>query len=152
VQEHLAEYFRLFLVELRRAIGDEIEISVRCSGPNNYALRGKEWIEAGLIDTIVDGHWYSGNGPRPTIDATVAAVGTRGKALAAAEITDVDPEKNWQPKKNSLSPASILALSKAYSGRGVARFGLYESTFHVWYPDARRAIRAAGWEYEPEKK
>jgi hypothetical protein len=152
VQEHLSEYFRQFLVEMRQAIGDEIEISVRCSGPDNYALRGKEWIEAGLIDTIVDGHWYSGNGPRPTIDQTVAAVGTRGKALAAAEIGDVDPARNWQPRMGSLSPESILALAQAYSGRGVARFGLYESTFHVWYPDARRAIRAAGWNYGPAKK
>ena len=35
---------RLFLVELRKEIGDDIEISVRCSGPSKYALRGKEWI------------------------------------------------------------------------------------------------------------
>lgn len=151
VQEHLSEYFRLFLVELRQAIGNDMEISVRCSGPNNYALRGKEWIDAGLIDTIVDGHWYSGNGPRPTIDATVAAVGTKGRAQAAAEINDVDPQKNWLPSKRLLSPKSILALAEAYSGRGVANFGLYESTAHVWYPDARRAIRAAGWNYEPKK-
>ena len=46
---------RLFLVELRKETGDDIEISVRRSGPSKYALRGKEWIAAGLIDTIVDG-------------------------------------------------------------------------------------------------
>lgn len=151
VQEHLSEYLRLFLVELRQAIGNEVEISVRCSGPNNYALRGREWIEAGLINTIVDGHWYSGNGPRPTIDATVAAVGARGKAQAAAEINDVDPQNNWQPRKGILSPDAIKALAAAYSGRGVDSFGLYESTAHTWYPDARRAIRAAGWKYDPRK-
>lgn len=151
VQEHLSQYFHAFLVELRQAIGNDIEISVRCSGPNNYALRGKEWIDAGLINTIVDGHWYSGNGPRPTMDATLAAVGTRGHAQAAAEISDVDPAKNWQPRKGNLSPETILALAKAYSGRGVSSFGLYESTFHVWYPDARRAIRTAGWNYNPLK-
>jgi hypothetical protein len=150
VQEHLSEYFRLFLVELRPAIGDKIEISVRCSGPDNYALRGKEWIEAGLINTIVDGHWYSGNGPRPTIDATVKAVGTRGKAMAVAEMFDVDPAKNWQPIKGRvLSPAAIEALAKAYGGRGVSAFGLYESTVFTWGPDTRRAIRAAGWSYKP---
>lgn len=152
VQEHLSEYFRLFLVEMRQAIGNDIEISVRCSGPNNYALRGKEWIEAGLINTIVDGHWYSGNGPRPTMDATLAAVGTRGKAQAVAEVTDVDPKKNWQPRKGLLSPEAIVALAQAYSGRGVQSFGLYESTAHVWYPDSRRAIRAAGWNYNPSKE
>lgn len=153
VQEHLSEYLRLFLVELRAAIGNEIEISVRCSGPNNFALRGKEWIESGLINTIVDGHWYSGNGPRPTIDATVAAAGSRGKALAAAESSAVDPDKNWQAHKGALlSPRSIEALAKAYSGRGVAAFGLYESTLHVWSPDNRRAIRAAGWAYDPQKR
>jgi hypothetical protein len=58
----------------------------------------------------------------------------------------VDPANNWATKKNSFSSASIIALSRAYSGRGVARFGLQESTVHVWYPDARRAICAAGWE------
>jgi hypothetical protein len=150
VQEHLSEYFRLFLVALRKEIGKDIEISVRCSGPSNYALRGKEWVEQGLINTIVDGHWYSGNGPRPTIDATVEAVGTKGKALAAAEIDDVDP-RNWSRRKGPLSPEAITALSQAYSGRGVANFGLYESTLFTWYPDARRAIRQAGWDYEPRK-
>ena len=46
------------------------------------SVQGSSWdpdsimhypFEAGLINTIVDGHWYSGNGPRSTIDATVAA-------------------------------------------------------------------------------
>jgi hypothetical protein len=151
VQEHLSGYFRLFLEELRKAIGNDIEISVRCSGPNNFALRGKEWIDAGLINTIVDGHWYSGNGPRPTIDATVQAVGAKGKALAAAEMSDVDPNDKWRAHKGVLSPAAIEALAAAYSGRGVAAFGLYESTVHTWSPDARRAIRAAGWNYNPQK-
>lgn len=149
IQAHFSEYLHLFLVELRQAIGKDIEISVRCSGPNNYALRGKEWIEAGLIDTIIDGHWYSGNGPRTTIDATVAAVGTRGKAMAAAEMSAVDPNDKWRPRKGVLSPSAIEALAKAYSGRGVTSFGLYESTLHVWNPEARRAIRAAGWSYDP---
>jgi hypothetical protein len=152
VQEHLSEYLRLFLVELREAIGQEIEISVRCSGPSQYALRGKEWIAAGLIDTIVDGHWYSGNGPRPTIGETVEAVGARGHAFAVAEPNDVDPNQNWSKRDGYLAPETILALAKAYSGRGVDRFGLYESTVFTWYPDIRRAIRAAGWGYEPEKR
>jgi hypothetical protein len=151
VQEFLSEYLRLFLVELRAAIGDKIEISVRCSGPNNFALRGREWIEAGLINTIVDGHWYSGNGPRPTIDGTVEAVGTRGKAMAVAEMSDVDPRNGWKVSKGVLSPSALETLAKAYSGRGVASFGLYESTVHSWSPDARRAIRAAGWAYESAK-
>jgi hypothetical protein len=151
VQEHLSEYFRLFLVEMREAIGPEIEISVRCSGPNNYALKGKEWIEAGLINTIVDGHWYSGNGIRPTIEATIAAVGTKGRAMAAAEINNVDPGQNYKPLPGVLSPAAIQALANGYSGRGVASFGLYESTLHTWAPDVRRAIRAAGWNYDPSK-
>ena len=33
VQEHLSGYLRLFLVELRKEIGPDIEISIRCSGP-----------------------------------------------------------------------------------------------------------------------
>ena len=65
---------------------------------------------------------------------------------------DVDPKKNWQPRKGLLSPEAIVALAQAYSGRGVQSFGLYESTAHVWYPDSRRAIRAAGWNYNPSKE
>jgi hypothetical protein len=152
VLEHAASYLRLFLVELRQAIGPDIEISVRTSGPNGFGLRAKEFIDEGLINTIVDGHWYSGNGPRPTIDASVAAAGTKGKAFAAAESSDVNPAKNWQPRKNTpLSADAITALARAYSGRGVARFGIYESTIFTWFPDVRRAIRAAAWEYEPGK-
>ena len=152
VQEHLSQYFKAFLVELRKAIGKDIEIAVRSSGPDGFALRGKEWIAEGLIDTIIDGHWYSGNGPRPTIDATVAACGTRGKAMAMTESYNVDPTKGWAKREGDLSPEAILALAKSYSGRGVARFGLYESTVFTWYPDVRRAIRRAGWEYEPRKR
>jgi len=150
VNEHLSEYLRLFLVELRKEIGDDIEISVRCSGPNKYALRGKEWIAAGLIDTIVDGNWYSGNGPRGT-DATIEAAGSRGKAFAVAETYDVDPENNWKKRDGNLSVQAISALAAEYSGRGVARFGLYESTVFTWDPELRRAIRAAGWNYDPRR-
>jgi hypothetical protein len=159
VNEHLSKYLRQFLVELRQAVGKDIEISVRSSGPEKYALRGKEWIAEGLIDTIVDGNWYSGNGPRPTIEATVEAAAARsdklpslssvgaGKAFAVAESSDVDPNKSWQRREGTLSPEAITALSKQYSGRGVARFGLYESTLFTWQPDHRRAVRAAGWNF-----
>ena len=151
VQEHLSEYLRLFLVQLRKEIGAAIEISVRCSGPIKYALRGKEWIDAGLIDTIVDGNWYSGNGPRSTIDATIQAVGARGKAMAVAEVYDVDPLNKWKRRDGHLSVEAILALARHYSGRGVARFGLYESTVATWSPHIRRAVRRAGWEYRPDR-
>jgi hypothetical protein len=149
VQEHLGSYFRLFLVDLRKALDKDIDIAVRSSGPDKYALRGKEWIDEGLIDTIMDGHWYSGNGPRPTIAATVQAVGRRGRALAIAETFDVDPQKGWSRRPGWLAPDAITALVGQYSGRGVARFGLYESTLFTYYPDLRRAIRAAGWDYDP---
>ncbi len=152
VQEFISEYLRLFLVDLRKAVGKDIEISVRSSGPNKYALRGKEWVEAGLIDAILDGNWYSGNGPRPTIDETVAAAGKRGQALAIAETSNVDPAKGWGKRDGWLSAEAIAALAKHYSGRGVAHFGLYESTVFTWDPAARRAIRAAGWNYDPTKR
>jgi hypothetical protein len=155
VNEHLSQYLRLFLVELRKEVGPDIEISVRSSGPDKFALRGKEWMAGGLIDTIIDGNWYSGNGPRATIDATVDAASRSGakpgKAFAIAESSDVDPQKAWQRREGVLSPEAIGALARHYSGRGVARFGLYESTYFTWYPDHRRAIRAAGWSYEPKK-
>jgi hypothetical protein len=151
VQEHLGSYLRQFLVELRQAVGTEVEIAVRSSGPEKYALRGKEWVADGLVDTLIDGNWYSGNGPRPTIDQTVAAVGKRGKAFAIAETFDVDSKKGWARRPGSLSADAIAALAKHYSGRGVARFGLYESTVFTWYPDLRRAVLAAGWDYEPAR-
>jgi hypothetical protein len=151
VHEHLSEYFRLFLVDLRKALGKDIEIAVRCSGPNQFSLRGKEWIAAGLINTIIDGNWYSGNGPRPTIAATVEAAGTRGQAFAIAESSDVDPKQGWRKRDGDLSAEAILALSQHYSGKGVASFGLYESTIFTYYPELRRAIRAAGWSYDPNK-
>jgi hypothetical protein len=153
IQELFSDYLRAFLVELRAAVGPDFEISVRCLGPDRFGMRGKEFVEAGLINTIMDANWYSGNGPRPTIDATVAAAGTKGKALAGADhFDDADPKNKWARRKGFLMPETLEALAKAYSGRGVASFGLYESTLHVWDPDARRAIHEAGWNYDPTNK
>src|SRR5262249_14171512 len=152
VNEDLAGYLRLFLVDLRKQIGRDIEIAVRSSGPMKYALQGKKFVDEGLIDAIIDGHWYSGNGPRPTIDATVAAAGNRGRAFAVAETFDVDPKQGWRKRPGTLSAEAIAALAQSYSGQGGARFGLYESTVCSWRPELRRAIRAAGWAYEPGKK
>jgi hypothetical protein len=162
VNEHLSEYLRLFLIDLRKAVGPDVEIAIRSSGPDKYALRGKAWIAEGLVDTIIDGNWYSGNGPMPTIDATVAAAGARdvkaklshlpGRAFAIAEPSDVNPLKGWGRRPGLLSPGALRALARHYSGKGVARFGVYESTYFTWYPELRRAVRAAGWDYEPAKK
>jgi hypothetical protein len=159
VQEHLSGYLRLFLLDLRKAVGPDVEIAIRSSGPDKYALRGKAWIEEGLIDTIIDGNWYSGNGPRPTIDATVTAVNVKGRkaklparAFAIADPLDVNPKKGWGKRPGYLSAEALAALAKHYSGRGVTRFGLYESTLFTWYPEMRRAIRSASWSYEPGKK
>jgi hypothetical protein len=161
VQEHLSQYLRLFLVDLRKAVGPKVEIGVRCSGPDRFALRGKEWVAEGLIDTIIDGNWYSGNGPRPTIDATAAAAAAArqakegdlpGRAFAIAEPSDVDPKKSWARREGMLTPESLQALARHYHGRGVARFGVYESTMFTWFPEVRRAVREAGWTYEPAKK
>lgn len=147
VQEHLSQYLEAFLRDLHREIGPDVEISVRSSGPDKYALRGARWIQEGLIDTLVDGHWYSGNGPRPTIAATRAAVGTRGRAYAVAESYDVDPHNNWERRPGWPSVEAIEAWSRLYREQGVHRFGLYESTVFTWYPHLRRAIRRAGWQY-----
>jgi len=152
VQEHLSQYFRLFLVDLRKAVGKNIEISVRSSGPEKYALRGKEWIEAGLINSIIDGNWYSGNGPRPTIAATVAACGKQGNAYAIVEPSDVDPAKGWARRPGTLSPEAIAAFSKHYSGKNVTGIGVYESTVFTYSPELRRAIRAAGWSFQSPQR
>ena len=65
---------------------------------------------------------------------------------------NVDPDKGWGRRPGWLSPHAIKSLAKHYSGKGVDRFGIYESTIFTWYPDMRRAIRAAAWEYNPDKK
>src|SRR5437870_8647418 len=44
VNEHLSQYLRLFLVDLRKEVGKDIDIAVRSSGPNQFALRCKAWI------------------------------------------------------------------------------------------------------------
>ncbi len=151
--EHLAGYLEAFLVDLRKEIGPKIEISVRSRGPEEFGLRGKQWIESGLINTIVDGNYYSGNGPRPTIEATIAAAGARGHAMAVAESNDVDPQNKWKVREGTLSSEAITALAKQYSEKGADSFGLYESTYFTWRPDARRTIREAGWNYKaPEPR
>ena len=149
VQEHLSQYFRMFLVDLRKAVGRDIEISVRSSGPDKFALRGKQWIEEGLINTIIDGNWYSGNGPRPTIAATVAAAGKIGNAYAVIEPGDVDP-KTWAKRSGTLSAEAIASFARTYSGKGVKGIGVYESTVFTYDPELRRAIRAAGWNFSKE--
>ena len=88
-------------------------------------------------NAIIDGNWYSGNGPRPTIEQTVEAVGSKGKAYAIAEYNTTNEQ--------------ILELARHYSGKGVARFGLYESMVFMWDPEVRRTIRKAAWDYVPEK-
>ena len=95
IKEHLEGYLELFLRELRKEVGDDIEISVHSRGPDSFGLRGKEWIKSGLINTIVDGNYYSGNLPRPTIEDTIAAAGVKGHAYAIAEPGDIDP-KDWE--------------------------------------------------------
>jgi hypothetical protein len=151
--EHLAGYLEAFLTELRREIGPKIEISVRSAGPENFGLRGKKWIESGLINTIVDGNYYSGNGPRASIDATIAAAGIRGLATAVAESKDVDSQNKWKEREGTLSAEAITALAKHYSEKGADSFGLYESTLFTWCPDVRRAIREAGWNYKvPQRR
>jgi hypothetical protein len=150
--EHLSGYLETFLLDLRKEIGPKIEISVRSRGPEEFGLRGKKWIESGLINTIVDGNYYSGNGPRPTIGETIAAAGARGRALAVAESKDVDPQNKWKEREGSLSAEAITELAKIYSEKGADGFGLYESTLYTWFPDVRRTIRAAGWNYKVPAK
>jgi hypothetical protein len=147
VNEVMADFLEQFLRDLRKEVGPDLEIAVRSSGPDKYGLRGKKWIEAGLIQTIIDGHWYSGRGPRPTIEATIAAAGTKGNAYAIADPGNVDL-KTWTNQPGTLTTDAILALAKHYKDKGVQRFGLYESTEFCWRPELRRAIREAGRIFE----
>ena len=144
MSEHFSGYLEQFLRELRKEIGNDIEISVRSSGPEKYALRGRDWVKSGLINTIVDGNWYSGNGPRPTIGATIAAAGDKGRAYAIAEAGDVDPKKGWGKRPGWLSAEAIEALSGHYRDKG-AHAGIYESTLFTYYrPAPGRAASGVG--------
>ena len=150
--DRLREADDIFITELRHEIGSKIELSVRSRGPEEFGLRGKKWIASGLINAIVDGNYYSGNGPRPTIEETIAAAGKRGWAFAVAEAADADPNAKWKEREGSLSAEAITALAKHYSEKGADGFGIYESTLFTLRPDVRRAIRAAGWNFPPRKR
>jgi hypothetical protein len=147
--DHLADLFELFLRELRQEIGNDIEISVRSRGPDAFGLRGKEMVDAGLVDTIIDGNWYTRNILRP-IETTLAAVGDKGRAFAIAEFENVDPATQAR-KSGTFDAEAILAYARHYSEKRVHQFGLYESNIFVWRPELRRAIRRAGWEFGPAK-
>ena len=149
VQEHLSTYLRQFLVDLRKEIGNEIEVAIRCDGPDKFAFKGKEWIEEGLVDGIFNSG-SGGSTPRSSINASIAAVGNRGKVYVVASAnSDVDPKDVSKNRPGLLSPNGLRTLARHYSGRGITGFGVYESSISLRYPDIRRAIRAAGWEYDP---
>jgi len=84
--------------------------------------------------------------------SSVEAAGNKGKAYAIADPGNVDPDKGFARLPGTLSPKAIQALASQYSGKGVSRFGLYESTEFTFYPELRHSIRAAAWVYEPGKK
>jgi hypothetical protein len=123
---------------------------VRSRGPDAFGLRGKAMIDAGLINTIIDGNWYSGNRPRPTIEAPRAACGDKGQALAVAEFENIDPT-TYARKPGTFDAEAILSFARHYSQKQAHGFGLYESNIFVWRPELRRAIRQAGWDYHAAK-
>jgi hypothetical protein len=43
--------------------------------------------------------------------------------------------------------AESISWAEIYRVKGAHRFGIYESNELVWYPEARRAIRRAGWDF-----
>ncbi len=148
--EHQADLLELFLRDVRKELGPKIEIGVRSRGPDAFGLRGKAMIDGGLVNTIIDGNWYSGNRPRSTIDATIAACGDNGRALAVAEFENIDPT-TYARKPGTFDAEAIAAFARHYIQKKVHRFGLYESTIFVWRPELRRAIRKAGWDFHAAK-
>lgn len=152
VHEHLSQYLRQFLVELRKEIGNEITIAIRCDGPDKFGFKGRKWIREGLINNIFNSG-SGGSSPRSSIHASLAAAGDRGRVFTVAGAnSDVNPLKVTQPRKGYLSPEGLAALARHYSGRGISGMGIYESSISVRFPGMRRAIRAAGWAYEPDSK
>ena len=152
VHEHLSQYLRQFLVELRKEIGDEITISIRCDGPDKFGFKGRAWIREGLINNIFNSG-SGGSTPRSSIGASLAAAGDRGRVFSVAGANaDVNPLKVTQARKGYLSSEGLKALVRHYSGRGISGVGIYESSISVRFPEIRRAIRAAGWTYAPDKK
>jgi len=151
VHEHLSGYLRQFLVDVRKEIGNEIQIAVRCDGPDKFAFKGQQWIEEGLVNAIFNSG-SGGSAPRSSITASLAAAGQRGAVYAVVHAnSDVDPRRVSQARKGLLTPASLQALAGHYSGRGIRGVGIYESSISMRFPEMRRAIRAAGWEYDPDR-
>ena len=152
VHEHLSQYLRQFLVDLRKEIGTKITIAIRCDGPDKFGFKGQVWIREGLVNDIFNSG-SGGSTPRSSIHASIQAAGDRGRVFSVAQAnSDVDPQKVTQPRKGYLSPDSLSALARHYSGRGISGMGIYESSISVRFPRIRRAIRAAGWAFDPGRK
>lgn len=141
------EFLELFLQELRKEVGPDIEIAVRSRGPDGFGLAGDKFVKAGLVDTLIDGHWYSGNGPRPTALDTIKAAGTRGRAFVCNEtVENIDPV-TWKEKPGTLEADSLRALARHYRDLGVQRFGVYETAAVLFDPELQRAVRQASKEF-----
>jgi hypothetical protein len=135
------------LKELRQAVGPNVEISVRSRNADGFALDGEKFVRAGLVDTILDSSYLGGVAlPRPEIEKTLAAVGTRGRAFAVTEPFDVDPT-TWKPKPGGLEAPGLLALAKLYREKKVHGFGVYETASFLFDPARARAVRQASREF-----
>jgi hypothetical protein len=146
---HHSEYVKLFLRDLRAALPG-IEISARIRNMNEFGLDASAWVREGLVDTIVEGNWYTPNRPRDVEKGVLSVTGgTPVRAYVVAETSDWNTPvatRRW------FSAEEILEHARVYRSKGIGRFGLYESTIFLWYPELRRAIwEADGIMAEPRK-
>ena len=139
IGEHHSGYINRFLREVRKALPG-IEISARIRNMNEFGLDAAAWVREGLVDTIIEGNWYTPNRPRD-VEKGVLAV-TRGTPVRAYVVAETETPGWTTPveQRRWFSAADILDYARVYREKGIGRFGLYESTIFLWYPDMRRAI------------
>jgi hypothetical protein len=141
IHEHHSGYILAFMRDLRKALPG-LEISARIRNMNEFGLDAAAWVREGLVDTIVEGNWNSTNQPRDVERGVLAVTsGTSTKPYVIAETSDWGeplPTRTW------FSADDIVRYARIYRDKGIARFGLYESTIFLWYPHVRRAIWEAG--------
>jgi hypothetical protein len=141
ISAHHSRYILLFLRDLRRSVPG-LELTARIRNMNEFGLDAAAWIREGLVDSIMEGNWYSGNEPRD-VERGVLSI-TRGTGVKGYVIAESDDWLIPAETRPLLSAEQIVSYARGYRRTGIDRFGLYESTIFLWYPHVRRAIWEAG--------
>jgi len=148
--EHLSQYLKLFLVELRREVGNDMDIRFRLLRTRaDYALRGRNGCR-GAPDTIKRRNWYSGNAPVRPSTATVDAAGSVAMPWPSPIEATSDRKKAGAPYP-ALFSAERQHACPTYSAEG-RTLSDYETTLFTWQPEMRQPFGLAGLDFLSQEK